>query len=128
MDDDFELRQLSSEVLARSGYQVDLAADGHAAWQALQSQRYDLLITDNEMPKVSGVELVKKLRTGGATLPVIMASACIPEEELERHPWLQLAATLMKPFTIEELLQTVKQALHAAESRTPGPARQGFNE
>ncbi len=65
---------------------------------------------------LSGVELVMKLRAEDLTLPVILASGAIPTEELNRHPWLQLAATLLKPFTIEELLATVKKVLRAAES------------
>lgn len=116
VDDDNYVRQLSAKVLVRSGYQVDVAEDGNAGWEALQAKRYDLLITDNNMPKVSGVELVKKLRTKGVTLPVILASGTIPAEELKRHPWLQLSATLPKPFTIGELLGTVKKVLLAAQS------------
>jgi DNA-binding response OmpR family regulator len=102
-------------VLIRSGYQVDIAEDGEAGREALQAKNYDLLITDNNMPKVSGVELIKKLHAEDATLPVIMASGAIPTEELNRHSWLQLAATLLKPFTIEELLGTVKRVLRSAE-------------
>lgn len=116
VDDDLCIRQLSADVLIRSGYEVDIAEDGEAGWQALQAKNYDLLITDNNMPKVSGVELIKKLRAEDITLPIIMASGAIPMEELNRHQWLQLAATLLKPFTIEELLGTVKKVLRTAES------------
>jgi DNA-binding response OmpR family regulator len=116
VDDDLCIRQLSGEVLTRSGYEVDIAEDGEAGWQALQARNYDLLITDNNMPMLSGVELIMKLRAKDIKLPVILASGAIPTAELNRHPWLQLAATLLKPFTIEELLGTVKKVLRAAES------------
>ena len=96
-------------------YRVDLAEDGAAAWKALQANSYDLLITDNKMPKLSGVELVKKLRSVGMTLPVVLASSAIPTEELERNPWLQLAATLEKPFSRGQLLETVREVLLAAD-------------
>jgi len=112
VDDDIDLRLLSAEVLFRSGYQVDTAEDGETGWEALQARNYDLLITDHQMPKVSGVELVKKLRSARMALPVMLASAAMPEE-LNRHPWLQLAATLLKPFTGDELLGTVKKVLRA---------------
>jgi DNA-binding response OmpR family regulator len=49
-------------------------------------------------------------------LPVILASGALPTEELNRHRWLQLAATLLKPFTIAELLSTVRKVLRAGGS------------
>lgn len=116
VDDDLSMREFSAAVLGLSGYQVDMAEDGEAGWEALQAENYDLLITDHDMPKVSGVELIKKLRSVDITLPVILASGAMPAEELNRSPWLQLGATLRKPFTSEELLGTVKKVLSTAES------------
>jgi DNA-binding response OmpR family regulator len=111
VDDDRDLRLLSADVLGGFGYRVDTAEDGAAGWEALHANSYDLLITDNNMPKVSGVELVKKLRSARMALPVILASGAIPTEELDRHPWLQLAATLVKPFSGGQLLKTVNEVL-----------------
>jgi DNA-binding response OmpR family regulator len=112
VDDDIDIRLLSADLLFHSGYQVDTAGDGESGWEALQARNYDLLITDNKMPKVSGLELVKKLRSARMALPVILASGAMPEE-LNRLPWLQLTATLWKPFTPDELLGTVKKVLCA---------------
>jgi two-component system, chemotaxis family, chemotaxis protein CheY len=112
VDDDLTLRLLHADVLIHSGYYVDTANDGEHGWESLQARNYDLLITDNDMPKVSGVELVKKLRAARMALPVIIATGTLPEE-LERHPWLQLAAMLVKPFTSDVLLGTVRKVLHA---------------
>jgi DNA-binding response OmpR family regulator len=112
VDDDIDIRLLSAALLFRSGYQVDTAEDGATGWDALQAKSYDLLITDNKMPKVSGVELVKMLRSAHMALPVILASGAMPEE-LNRLPWLRLAATLLKPFSPDELLETVKKVLRA---------------
>jgi DNA-binding response OmpR family regulator len=116
VDDDFYIRELNAGVLIRFGYKVDTAADGADAWKALNEQSYDLLITDNRMPRVTGLELIKKLRSEDMTLPVILASGTLPVRELKLHPWLQLDATLPKPFTIAELLDTVKKVLQAADS------------
>ena len=68
------------------------------------------------MPKMSGVELVKKLRSARMTLPVILASGELPTEELDRNPWLQLATTLVKPFSRGQLLKTVREVLFAADN------------
>ena len=116
VEDDIHIRQLSTRMLLRSGYQVDAAEDGEAGWEALQARHYDLLIIDNNRPNLGGVELVKMLHSACMTLPVIMASGAIPTEELNRHPGLQLAATLLKPFTLDELLGTVKKVLRARDS------------
>jgi DNA-binding response OmpR family regulator len=112
VDDDICIRDISAQILASSGYQVDTVEDGAAAWDALHASSYDLLITDNNMPKVSGIDLVKRLRSERMALPVIMASG-FPAEMLERIPSLRLDATLPKPFTGDELLGTVKRVLQA---------------
>ena len=122
VDDDLDLRMLSADVLVRSGYQVDTAEDGAAGWDALQANRYDLLITDNNMPKVSGVELVKKVRSARMTLPVILASGTLPTEELNRNPWLQPVATLVKAFYSGLLLETVTEVL--SQPTVPAAARE----
>ena len=115
VEDDMCIRQLSTESLSLCGYHVDAAADGAVAWDALQLNRYDLVVTDNNMPKVSGVELLKKLHAAHMALPVIMATGILPREEFTRYPWLQPAASLVKPYTIAELLGTVSQVLRATD-------------
>ena len=120
VEDDIFFRRLNTQVLLRSGYEVDAAADGAAAWQALNTDSYDLLITDNNMPKMSGIELLKKLRVARMALPVIMATGTLPKEEFTRQPWLQPAAMLPKPYTAEEMLRTVKKVLHEADSFPDG--------
>jgi DNA-binding response OmpR family regulator len=116
VEDDLSIRELSAEVLIRFGYEVDSAADGAAGWETLQAKRYDLLITDHSMPKVTGLEMVKMLRGENSTVPIIMASAAIPVEELNRNPSLRINAILNKPYTITELLGTVREVLRATSS------------
>jgi two-component system chemotaxis response regulator CheY len=113
VDDDVTIRRLSKAVLIHHGFQVDAAEDGAAGLEALHAKQYDLLITDNNMPKITGVELVKKLRSACMTLPVILVSGLIPDE-LNRNPRL-LDATLLKPFTTDELLETVNNVLRPPE-------------
>jgi len=111
VDADSDLRLRYAFVLGRPGYHVDVAEDGAAGWEALQADHYHLLITDNDMPKLTGLELVKKLRAARIALPVVMAAGRLPTEELARNPALQLAATLLKPFAVEALVDTVKYVL-----------------
>ena len=113
VEDDIGIRQLYSKVLIRSGCQVDGVEDGAAGWEALQADNYDLLITDHNMPKLTGVELVKQLRAARMELPVILVTGVLPTEEMNRNPWLQLASTLLKPFSPDQLVETVAKVLHA---------------
>ncbi len=127
VDDEASIRQLITSALVDSGYHVDAAEDGADAWEALQVNHYDLLITDNNMPNVSGVELLQKLHATRHALPVIMATGILPREEFTRKPWLEPAATLLKPYTLADLLKTVKAVLCAIrgsrEQNVPGHAR-----
>ena len=120
VDDDRLIRQLNCEVLTRNGYHVDTAQDGEAGWQALHavrdsSESYDLLITDHDMPGLSGVDLVKRLRAVRMSLPVVFASGKLPTDAFTRIHWLQPAAMLLKPYTVAELLETVEAILCAAD-------------
>jgi DNA-binding response OmpR family regulator len=115
VEDDDDIRRLNIEVLAGSGYKVDAAADGAIAWDVLQYNGYDLLVTDYSMPRMSGIELIKKLHAARMTLPVILASGTIPTEKLKQHPWLQIDATLPKPYSPDELLATVRKVLHSID-------------
>lgn len=124
VEDDGVTRRFNSEVLLRCGYEVDGAEDGAVAWDILQFKSYDLLVTDNNMPNLSGVELLKKVHAAHLGLPVIMATGTLPKEQLARFPWLQPAATLLKPYTVEQLLGTVKKVLCAADRPAAAP-RQG---
>ena len=94
-----------------AGYQVDVAEDGEAAWATLQLHSHDLLITDQFLPKVSGVELLKKIHVARMTVPVIMATQILPTWEFALHPCLQRVTMLRMPYTIDKLLGLVKSAL-----------------
>ena len=115
VDDDLHIRHLIATHLSKADYRVDTAGDGAEAWEALNDVSYHLLITDHNMPKVTGLELIKKLRSEDMTLPVILVSGTIPTEELKRHPSLRIEAMLPKPFSIFELLDKVKKVLGLAE-------------
>jgi DNA-binding NtrC family response regulator len=111
-DDDAYMRTLITGMLVDSGYHVDGVENGAVAWEMLQVNYYNLLITDNYMPKFTGVELLHKLHSTGISMPVILATGTVPQEEFARHPWLEPAATLLKPYTLAALLKTVKAVLH----------------
>jgi len=115
VDDDICIRHLSSEALIAEGYRVDTAENGEEGWHALKSgsESYDLLITDNSMPKLSGVDLIRKMRSASMELPVILASGTVPLHTES----LDLAAVLPKPFFPAALVQIVQKILQPDLSR-----------
>ena len=115
VDNDPYICHVSADVLIRHGYEVTAAEDGAAGWAELQAYNYQLLITEHALRKLTGIALVRKLRAAGMALPVVMAAGRLPTRALARNPSLQLSATLVKPFALDALLNTVRTVLRAAD-------------
>jgi DNA-binding response OmpR family regulator len=114
VDDDPDVLTLNADVLIRAGYQVGTAESGDSGWKELTANTYDALITDNTMPGMKGLDLIKKVRSEDMELAVILASGTVPAEELNRCPWLHVNALLPKPYSITDLLRTVNWVLDQA--------------
>jgi PAS domain S-box-containing protein len=112
VDDEKAVRDLHLEVLTGAGYEVLAVANGALAWDAIQTQHFDLMITDNSMPKVSGVEVINKLIAANTKLPVIMVTGALPEHEFKRYSWLSNIAVLEKPVNNSAILSMVKKFLN----------------
>lgn len=110
LDDDTVTRRITALFLARSGYMVDTAEDGEAGWDALCSMPYDLLVTDNDMPHLTGLHLAERARRAGLTLPIIVASGSFELREAHDYPHLALAAVLHKPFSFSDLTSAALRA------------------
>jgi CheY-like chemotaxis protein len=111
VDDDPVVRQANLDLLASAGYDADGVQDGAEGWDALQIKHYDLVLTDNSMPRMTGIELIEKLRSSIQTVPVIMATGFLPIFELTRKPWLNPDAAMTVPFSNEDLLATIAKVL-----------------
>lgn len=76
VDDSLTVRELEKKLLLADGFDVSVAADGWAGWQALRREPFDLLITDVDMPRLDGLQLVRMLKQDSALrrMPVIMVS------------------------------------------------------
>jgi len=119
VDDDPDILRLNTELLRHCGYHVDTARDGAEAWAAIQENNFDLLVTDHQMPKVTGVALLKKLRDARLKLPVIMITGNYPQLEFDQDPQLQPEACLLKPYSFDDLLAVVKNVLLAHAGAEP---------
>jgi DNA-binding response OmpR family regulator len=114
VDDEENTRHFISTALAGAGFDVNAASDGEQAWEALQHEIYDLLVTDNEMPRLAGIKLIERIRDAGMSLPIIMASGSFSMEGVRDYAQLQIAALIPKPFDIWEFLTIVRTALRVS--------------
>ena len=111
VDDDQALVFLVQRLLRRRGYEVSGFTDPHAATDALRADptRYDLLVTDYNMPGYSGIDLVRAARGIRADLPVALASGYVTAE-IEQAALAEGARALIhKPNDVEELCATVQR-------------------
>jgi two-component system, OmpR family, response regulator MprA len=103
-DDERAIVDVVVNILQDEGYLVLCVYDGASALRATQVQAPDLVILDNMMPMMTGVEVLRELRAQGFQRPIIIMSA-IDQAHLFMHDGA--TAFLAKPFTLGALLETV---------------------
>jgi two-component system, OmpR family, response regulator MprA len=113
VDDDQAVRDSLRRALTMQGYEVELAGDGEEALFKLRTNPNgaDLLVVDVLMPRLDGLELTRRLRSDGSTLPILMLTA--RDQVADRVEGLEAGADdyLVKPFALEELVARVRALL-----------------
>jgi two-component system, chemotaxis family, sensor histidine kinase and response regulator WspE len=86
VDDSLTVRELERKLLARAGYEVEIAIDGVDGWNAVRSSEFDLVVTDIDMPRMDGIELVRMIKQDPklGRLPVMIVSYKDREEDRQR--------------------------------------------
>jgi two-component system sensor histidine kinase and response regulator WspE len=117
VEDSLTVRELERKLLDHEGYDVAVAVDGMDGWNALRTDTYDLLITDIDMPRMDGIELVTLVRRDPnlKTLPVMVVSYKDREEDRQRGLDAGADYYLAKAsFHDETLLQAVRDLIGGA--------------
>ncbi|WP_198969172.1 Hpt domain-containing protein [Xylophilus sp. ASV27] len=111
VDDSITVRRVTQRLLRREGYRVALAADGLQALERLQEERPALVLSDIEMPRMDGFDLVRNIRADAALhdLPVVMITSRIAAKHREHALSLGASHYLGKPYPEEELLGLVRR-------------------
>lgn len=109
VDDSITVRRVTQRLLQREGYRVSLAADGLQALERLQQERPTVVLSDIEMPRMDGFDLVRNIRADArlADLPVIMITSRIAEKHREHARELGVNHYLGKPYSEDELLALI---------------------
>jgi DNA-binding response OmpR family regulator len=113
VDDEENLGRMQGRLLEGLGYSVTLHASSLAALEDFRSRpdEFDLLVTDNTMPKLTGLQLAQELHTIRGDLPVIMVSGLAERSEgLDLHT-MGIQVLLRKPHTSGELDAAIREAL-----------------
>lgn len=114
VDDLSSLRSLIKAVINDLGsYTVDEASNGAIALQKLKQKRYDLVISDWNMPIMSGIELLGTIRNDDAlkAIPVIMLTAETTKANVQNAVALGISGYITKPFTAEQLISSLKRLM-----------------
>jgi DNA-binding response OmpR family regulator len=119
VDDEQPIQTLLSFPLQRDGYEVVQASDGREALARFSEQPFDLVVLDLMLPRMDGLEVCKRLRADGSTVPIIMLTA--KSEEIDKVLGLELGADdyITKPFSLREFRSRVKAALRRAGMSHP---------
>ena len=82
VDDSITVREVERQLLANHGYEVEVAVDGMDGWNAVRAGHYDLVISDVDMPRMDGFELVSQIKNDArlSALPVMIVSAASEED------------------------------------------------
>ena len=109
VDDSITVRRVTQRLLQREGYRVSLAADGLQALERLQQERPTVVLSDIEMPRMDGFDLVRNIRSDPrlSALPVIMITSRIAEKHREHARELGVDHYLGKPYSEDELLALI---------------------
>lgn len=118
-EDEAGMSEAVTDILTYHKYIVDTVADGEEALAYAQAEKYDGMILDIMMPKLSGLEVLQRLRNAGCRTPVLLLTAKAEVED--RIEGLDLGADdyLPKPFAMGELLARVRAMLRRREEFTP---------
>ena len=114
VDDEVHIVHVVAIKLRNNGYEVITAANGIEAFELVRSEKPDIIVTDFQMPGMTGLQLVEKIRQNETAkdIPVILLTARSFAVEDEQKQNLQISECLSKPFSPKELLRMIEDVLY----------------
>lgn len=126
VEDEPNMRLGLKDNLEFEGYEVDVAEDGEAGLQKILASDFNLVLLDVMLPKMSGFDVCKTVRSKGNRTPVILLTA--KGEEIDKVLGLELGADdyVTKPFSLRELLARIKAVLRRGEEHAEAAVNKDF--
>jgi chemosensory pili system protein ChpA (sensor histidine kinase/response regulator) len=124
VDDEAVVRRVLANTLTRAGFEVEQAANGAQAWEWLQQQRPDAVITDIDMPRMTGAQLCQLIEEeqSDRRYPIFVVTS---KTAVEHRSWsreMENVWFIEKPFSMRKLVDQLKDTL-AREPVVPGEAQ-----
>ncbi|WP_246151904.1 response regulator [Rubripirellula reticaptiva] len=110
-DDDAAFRQVLCEALARRGFNVTEATDGQEAMDVLDHSEVHVCLIDFHMPRLTGLDVIRRLHTAGRVLPCVLMSADLNDEIRREAESMATYGVLAKPVRLKQLSDVVCRAL-----------------
>jgi chemosensory pili system protein ChpA (sensor histidine kinase/response regulator) len=116
VDDSISIRKYVQRFLDRTGYEVEVAADGMEALNIMGKTRFDAVITDLEMPVMHGYDLIAEMKRNPVlmNIPVIVLTSRAGEKHRQKAIEMGAQDYLVKPFEEQEMLGALKKLLSGA--------------
>lgn len=111
VDDDQAVRQLMAAILGQAGYETRDACDAYEALRVAEAESFDLLLTDLDMPGLTGLDLIRSLEQQGKVVPTLVVSGCLGTISRSVAGVQGPVWWLCKPFTPDQLVSNVHAML-----------------
>lgn len=115
IDDEIELLKAHQLFLEKKGYEVTTVSNGYDALDLCQETNYDLILLDENMPGMSGLETLARIKEINPSTPVVMVTKSEEENIMEQAIGSQIADYLIKPVNPLQILSTLKKNIHQKE-------------
>ena len=113
VDDSASMRQMVSFTLKSAGYQVTEAVDGQDAWEKANGRSFDLVLTDQNMPRMDGISLTKKLRETPQfqATPILILTTESSDQMKQAGRTAGATGWLVKPFDPNKLIEVIRKVI-----------------
>jgi len=111
VEDSSDISRLVRHILAQAGYEVTVAENGPAGWDAFEGVHPDLVLLDVNLPGIDGIELCRRIKHASPPTPVIILTVQAETEAIQRGIRAGANTYLAKPFEISQLMAAISYAL-----------------
>ena len=115
VDDEIELLKAHLMFLEKKGYEVVTVTNGTDAIELCKEKNFDLVLLDEQMPGLSGLETLQQLKELHPSLPIVMVTKSEEENIMEQAIGQKIADYLIKPVNPNQILLTLKKNIHRHE-------------
>jgi len=122
IDDDLAIRVLLNAVLRRMQFDVELAEDGAAGLEKLQSNgQIDLILLDLMMPRLNGYEFIEEVRKQYPERPHIVVFTAAGRRGVDKIPSQAVCNSILKPFDLDRFIEIIGECLNGGHGTAPSP-------